>query len=145
MEPQYVILIAIGFLVLGLILNLKKVDKDAQTLDERWFANCFEPQFYEQRDPTEQAAQSARLEWENARKMLRECGNQFIQEKDIHLWLWRASGNEKVSFAGWQAQCEADRIRIKQTWIAEKLKNKMTPEEMARVVWGENDEQKNSN
>lgn len=143
---MFTALIAIIALIVGLLVNLKKVDKDAQTLEERWFANCFEPQFYEQRDPTEQAAKSARDEYENAVKMCRQCGNKFIGESDIYLWLWRASGNEKVSFAGWQAQCEADRLKIKQTWIAEKSKNlKLSPEEMARVVWGDNEEKENSN
>ena len=140
METQFWILLIIAAVVLTLLIRIKREDKDAQTLEERWFANCFEPQFYEQRDPTEAAAQSARAEWENAVKMHRECGNKFIAEKDIHLWLWRASGNEKVSFAGWQALCEADRQRIKERFIAEKSGNlKQTPEQMARVVWGNNE------
>lgn len=143
---EITILCIIAAFVVGLLLNLKKQDAAAQTLEEKWFANCFEPQFYEQRDPTEAAAQSARAEWENARKMLLECGNRFIQETDLHLWLWRASGNEKVSFAGWQAQCEADRQKIKERWIAEKSANlKMAPEEMARVVWGEHEESEKLN
>ena len=141
METQYWILLIIVALIIGLVININCVDKRAQTLEERWFANAFEPQFYEQRDPTEQAAQSARAEWENAVKMHRHCGNEFIAEKDIHLWLWRASGNEKVSFAGWQALCEADRQKIKERFIAEKTGNlKGSPAEMAGVVWGETNE-----
>ena len=144
METQYWILLLIAAVVFTLLIRIKREDKDAQTLEERWFANCFEPQFYEQRDPTEAAAQSARAEWENAVKMHRECGNKFIAEKDSHLWLWRASGNEKVSFAGWQALCEADRQRIKERFIAEKSGNlKQKPEDMARVVWGNEPENQN--
>lgn len=139
MAVEYVIIIAIAAVLFGLFVNLKKIDKDAQTLEERWFSNCFEPQFYEQRDPSEAAAQSARLEWENAVKMARECGNKFIQEKDIYLWLWRASGNEKVSFAGWQADCEASRLKIKQDWIKEK-QGSVKPEDIANVVHGNNTE-----
>lgn len=131
------VLIGLIFLVIGLLVNLKKVDKDAQTLEERWFSNAFEPQFYEQRDPTEAAAASARQEWENAVKMLRERKNKFITESDVYLWLWRASGNEKVSFAGWQADCEAKRLKIKEDWIKDK-QSRVSPEEMARVVHGEN-------
>lgn len=145
METQFWILLLIAVVVITLLIRIKREDKDAQTLEEKWFANCFEPQFYEQRDPTEEAAQSARAEWENAVKMHRDCGNKFIAEKDIHLWLWRASGNEKVSFAGWQALCEADRQRIKERFIAEKSGNlKQKPEDMARVVWG-NNENENQN
>lgn len=140
MAVEYVIIIAIAAVLFGLFVNLKKIDKDAQTLEERWFSNCFEPQFYEQRDPSEAAAQSARMEYENAVRMARECGNKFISESDIYLWLWRSSGNEKVSFSGWQALCEADRQRIKETWIAEKSANlKQSPEQMASVVWGQNE------
>lgn len=138
MATEYVILIAFAALVVGLIVNLKKQDKDAQTLEERWFANCFEPQFYEQRDPTQEAAQSARAECENAKKMIREMGNKYISEKDIHLLLWRTSGNSNVTFAGWQAQAQADRLKIKQDWIKDK-QERVSPEDMARVVWGNNE------
>lgn len=137
MALEYTALLALAALVIGLIINLRREDEAAQTLEEKWFANVSEPQFYIQRDPSVTAAQSARAEWANAVQMLRETGNKYIQEKDLHLWLWRASEHDKqVEFLAWQALCEADRMRIKNAWIAEKSANlKGEPGQMAGVVW----------
>ena len=142
METQYWLLLIIVALVIGLVINLNRVDKRAQTLAEKWFANVSEPRFYVQRDPTPEAAKSARDEWEIAVKMRQECGNEFIKESDLHLWLWRASEqNEKVEFSAWEAVCEENKRKAKERFIAEKTGNlKGSPAEMAGVVWGEKNE-----
>lgn len=137
METQYWLLLIIVAVVLTLIIRIKREDAAAMTLSETWFANVSEPQFYEQRDPTVEAAQSARAEWETAVKMLRECGNQFIRESDLHLLLWRASDNdERVEFSAWRALALQIRREKMERFIAEKTKNlKGDPAAMADVVW----------
>lgn len=141
MAIEYVILIAIAALIVGLFANLKSHDKAAKTLAETWFGNISEPRFYVQRDPTPEAAQSARAEWETAVKMLQECGNRFIHESDLHLWLFRASeNNEKVEFSTWELLCSENARKIREAFIAEKNKNlNGKPGEMADVVWGKNE------
>lgn len=142
METQYWLLLLIAAVVLTLLIRIKREDAAAMTLAETWFANVSEPQFYEQRDPTIEAAQSARAEWETAVKMLRDCGNGFIQESDLHLLLWRASEKDgRVEFSAWQALMLQFRRETKERFIAEKIKNlNRDPAAMADVVWNTKNE-----
>lgn len=138
MATEWVILIALAALLIGLFVNLKRQDEAARTLEETWFANVSEPQFYEQRDPSISAAESARYEWEHAVSMIKRCGNRFINESDLHLWLWRATDqNEKVEFSAWQALNAENRVKEIAAFNARKNQNlKKNPASMAEVVWG---------
>lgn len=135
-------LIAIAALIVGLLANLKQQDKAAKTLAETWFGNISEPRFYVQRDPTIEAAQSARAEWETAVKMLQECGNKFIQVDDLHLLLWRASdGNKEVEFSAWELVTAENIRKTREAFIVEKTGNlKGDPAAMADVVWNTKNE-----
>ena len=120
------------------LIRLKQEDERARTLEEVWFANVNSPQFYEQRDPTMAAAESAIKEYEHACKMLEECGNKAIGAEYLHLWIFRATDqNERIEFSMWQALNIENRRVINEAFTAEKTRRTSENEEyLARYVWG---------
>lgn len=141
---EYIALAILAAFLVGFLLNLKRTDARARTAEEVWFANVRKPQFYEQRDPTEAAAMSAKAEWENAVKMLEQCGNKAIQKSDLHLWLWRTTENARVDFEAWQLHNAAQRVKFEQEFTAKKAANmKDNPAVNADYIWNLNEENQN--
>lgn len=144
MSVEYVMLGIMAAFFLGYLLNLKQVDGRALTDEQIFFANVREPRFYTQRDATEAAALSAISEFEHCLKMLRETGNGFVKESDVHLFIYRANVEKRqgaafpaTDFAAFEAQAKAAEMAIRDAFVAQKQSNmKNAPAAHAKAVWG---------
>ena len=146
MPLEYTIFLILLTAVVVWLIRLKQEDERAKTLEEVWFANVASPQFYEQRDPSIAAAQSAIQEYEHACKMIEDCGNKAIGAEHLHLWIFKATdNNERIEFSMWQALNIENRRKINEAFTAEKTRRTRENEAfMASYMWGfENDQKQN--
>ena len=144
---DWILLAIIAGFVIGLILNLKRLDKRALTDEQLFFANIREPIFYIQRDATQAAAASAIAEYEHCLRMLAECGNKHIELSDVHLFIYRANESKvqgasfpATDFEAFKVQAEARQMNIRQEFTNRKAQNmKNNPADFAKWVWGQNE------
>ena len=147
MAVDYILLAILAGFVIGVILNLKRLDKRALTDEQLFFANIREPIFYVQRDATQAAAASAIAECEHCRKMLVECGNKHIETSDVHLLIYRANESKPqgalfpaTDFEAFKVQAESRQMHIRQEFTNRKAGNmKNNPADFARAVWGQSE------
>jgi len=144
---DYILLAILAGFAIGLILNLKRLDKRALTDEQLFFANIREPIFYIQRDATQAAAASAIAEYEHCLNMLAECGNKHIEASDVHLFIYRANESKvqgasfpATDFEAFKVQAEARQMNIRQEFTNRKSQNmKNNPADFAKWVWGQSE------
>jgi len=85
------------------------------------WSNQAQPLIYEQPDPTPAAQQATKILYETAVQKIKEHGNKWISEKDVHCWLWGADNyNTTIDFQIWVVLNSRRRIDVLEQFRAEK-------------------------
>lgn len=85
------------------------------------WANQAQPLIFEQPDATAQSQQATKILYEIAVSKIKEHGNKWITEKDIHLWLWGADNyNTSPDFQQWALLNVRRRMDVFEQFRAEK-------------------------
>jgi hypothetical protein len=95
--------------------------KRAENAEMVAWSNQAQPLIFEQPDATAAAQQATKILYETAVQKIKEHGNRWITEKDIHLWLWGADNyNTSPDFQQWALLNIRRRMDVFEQFRAEK-------------------------
>jgi hypothetical protein len=95
--------------------------KRAENAEMVAWSNQAQPLIFEQPDATAAAQQATKALYEIAVQKIKEHGNRWITENDIHLWLWGADkNNTSADFQQWALLNVRRRMDVFEQFRAEK-------------------------
>jgi len=85
------------------------------------WSNQAQPLIFEQPDATAASQQATKILYETAVQKIKEHGNKWITEKDVHCWLWGADNyNTSPDFQQWALLNVRRRMDVFEQFRAEK-------------------------